>query len=250
MHIRKLRLVARFVFPTVIALNFSFFSRIQLWLQMNHACGSTLCRYPIFPSPLPFRSIFYLCICTISPRARPHFVRKLLFHPPLSSLKIIFNVKNFYSTRGSLRLKKITRIGVFYINLSLELRTFVTELSSPKNERRGCTLFPQDEKRGYVSCSVDTKRIVPSRDSRKLVVMTTKIRKEQVIFTRQLSPNPRPLSPLIFQASVVHDRFRKNYISLPPRPIVSLACFSRPIYVRILDKNISKIKIILVDWNN
>lgn len=35
----------------------------------------------------------------------------------------------------------------FYINLSLELRTFVTELSSPKNEPRGCTLFPQDEKR-------------------------------------------------------------------------------------------------------
>lgn len=114
MHIRKLRLVARFVFPTVIALNFSFFSRIQLWLQMNHACGSTLCRYPIFPSPLPFRSIFYLCICTISPRARPHFVRKLLFHPPLSSLKIIFNVKNFYSTRGSLRLNKISNWGILY----------------------------------------------------------------------------------------------------------------------------------------
>lgn len=60
MHIRKLHLVARFVFSTVIALNFSFFSRIQLWLQMNHACGSTLCRYPFFP--LPFRSIFYLYI--------------------------------------------------------------------------------------------------------------------------------------------------------------------------------------------
>lgn len=44
----------------------------------------------------------------------------------------------------------------------------------------------------YVSCSVGTKRIVPSRDSRKLVVMATKIRKEHVIFTRQLSPKSSP----------------------------------------------------------
>lgn len=47
------------------------------------------------------------------------------------------------------------------------------------------------------------KRIVPSRDSRKLVVMTTKIRKEQVIFTRHLSWNPYlspcPLLRLIFE---------------------------------------------------
>lgn len=235
MHIRKLQLVARFVFPTVIALNFSFFSRIQLWLQMNHACGSTLCRYPFFP--LPFRSIFYLYIYHFS--SSPTLCSQITFllvslifknHFFNVFLKILI-LLTVVKTDG-----KITRVPflfqnlIFYINLSLELRTFVTELSSPKNERRGCTLFPQDEKRGYVSCSVDTKRIVPSRDSRKLVVMTTKIRKEQVIFTRQLSPNPRPLSPFIFQAFVVHDR--KNCISLPSRSIVSLTCFSRPIYSR------------------
>lgn len=160
---------------------------------MNHACGSTLCRYPFFPLPPPPLSFHLLCLYFFSSLAHTllaNYFFTRFFHLQKSLLTMIkhFHRENYSSDLSSFKTWRRILYKSFARVENLRNRVIVPQERTNEEDAPSSLRM----RSVYVSCSVGTKRIVPSRDSRKLVVMATKIRKEHVIFTRQLSPKSSP----------------------------------------------------------